>query len=67
MHYAEIRLFNGDGFTVEGDLEEVERKLSDAARSGKSRLAWFTEHGTGDSVGMNPDHVATLRASEISG
>lgn len=67
MPYADIKLFNGDGFTVEGDLDEAERKLSDAARSGQSRLAWFTEQGSGDSVGVNPDHVTTLRASKTSG
>jgi hypothetical protein len=64
--YAEVRLLNGDVFTVEGTLEEVEGKLSDAARSGQSRLAWFTEHGTDASVGVNPAHVASLKASEIS-
>jgi hypothetical protein len=63
---AEIRLLNGDVFTVDGTLEEVEKKLSDAARSGQSRLAWFREFGTHASVGVNPDHVATLRDSETS-
>jgi hypothetical protein len=66
--YAEIKLINSDVFTVEGTLDEVEKKLSDAARSGQSRLAWFTEYGgTDSSVGVNPDHVAALRASEVSG
>jgi hypothetical protein len=51
---------------VQGTLDEVEGKLSDAARSGQSRLAWFTEHGTDGSVGINPAHVATLKVSEIS-
>ena len=64
--YAEVRLLNGDVFVVEGTLDEVESKLSDAARSGQSRLAWFTEHGTDGSVGVNPAHVATLKVSEIS-
>jgi hypothetical protein len=63
---AEIRLLNGDVFTVDGAVEEVEKRLSDAARSGQSRLAWFTEVGTDASVGVNPDHVATLRTSEAS-
>jgi hypothetical protein len=67
MDYAEIKLLNGDAFTVEGTFDEVEKKLSDAARSGQSRLAWFTEYGTDGSVGVNPDHVASLRASQISG
>jgi hypothetical protein len=64
--YAEIRLLNGDVFTVEGTLDEVENKLSDAARSGQSRLAWFTGYGTDGSVGVNPAHVASLKVSEIS-
>jgi hypothetical protein len=64
--YAEVRLLSGDVFTVEGTLDEVESKLSDAARSGQSRLAWFTEYGTDGSVGVNPVHVTTLRVSEIS-
>jgi hypothetical protein len=64
--YAEVRLLNGDVFVVEGTLDEVEGKLSDAARSGQSRLAWFTEHGTDASVGVNPAHVATLRINESS-
>jgi hypothetical protein len=64
--YAEIRLVNGDVFMVEGTLDEVEGKLSDAARSGQSRLAWFTEYGTDGSVGINPAHVASLKVSEIS-
>jgi hypothetical protein len=63
--YVEVRLLNGDVFTVEGTLDEVESKLSDAARSGQSRLAWFTEHGTDGSVGVNPAHVTSLMVSEI--
>jgi hypothetical protein len=47
-------------------VDEVESKLSDAARSGQARLAWFTEDGTDGSVGVNPAHVATLKVSEIS-
>jgi hypothetical protein len=64
--YAEVKLLNGDVFTVEGALDEVESKLSDAARSGQSRLAWFTEYGTDGSVGVNALHVTTLKVSEIS-
>ena len=64
--YAEIRLVSGDVFTVEGTVEEVEKELSDAARSGQARLGWFKEQGTDDPVGVNPAHVIALRASEIS-
>ena len=66
MGYAEVRLPSGDIFTVEGSLDEVEKKLSDAARSGQARLAWFKEPGNDDPVGVNPAHVVALRASEIS-
>ena len=64
MECAEIRLVGGDVFTVEGSLDEIEKALSDAARSGQSRLAWFTDHGTDTRVGVNPAHVAALRISE---
>jgi hypothetical protein len=64
--YVEITLPSGDVFTVEGGLDEVEKRLSDAARSGQSRLAWFKERGKDDSIGVNPAHVVALRASEPS-
>ena len=64
--HAEIRLVNGDVFTVDGTLDEVEKELSDAARSAQSRLAWFNEYGADGSVGINPAHVAALRVSENS-
>lgn len=58
-----VELANGNAIEVEGDLETTEKKLSDAARSGQSRLAWFKEHGTGHPVGVNPDQVAVLRSN----
>jgi hypothetical protein len=66
VHYAEIRLISGEVFTVGGTLDEVEKALSDAARSGQARLAWFKEYGADGSVGVNPAHVAALRTSEVS-
>ncbi len=65
MGYSEVKLLNGDVFVVEGTLDEVEGKLSDAARSGQSRLAWFTEYGADGSVGVNPAHVAVLKVKEM--
>jgi hypothetical protein len=64
---VEITLPSGEVLAVEGPLEEVEKGLSDAARSGQSRLAWFTEHESGDPIGVNPAHVVALRAGESSG
>lgn len=64
MKHAEIRLVNSDAIRVEGSLSEVEKELSDAARSGRSRFAWLTDESTGQQVGVNPDHVVSLRLSE---
>jgi hypothetical protein len=63
---TEIKLLSGDIFTVEGNTDEVERALSDAARSGQSRLAWLTECGKGHAIGINPTHVIAVKLSEIS-
>ena len=67
MEHAEIRLANTDAITVEGSLSEVEKELSDAARSGSSRFAWLTEEGSGHRVGVNPDQVVSLRLSDDQG
>ena len=56
-------MVNSDSIRVEGSLSEVEKELSDAARSGSSRFAWLTDKGTGRQVGVNPDHVVSLRLS----
>ena len=66
MEYTDIRLLNGDVFTVKGALVDVEKGRSDAARSGQGRLAWFEQHGADGSVGLNPTHVVAVRASETS-
>jgi hypothetical protein len=57
-------MVNSDAISVEGSLSEVEKELSDAARSGRSRFAWLTDKGTGQQVGVNPDHVVSLRPSD---
>lgn len=68
MNYVKLTLLgDDDALEVEGELREVEKALSDAARSGQSRLAWFRERGRDDSVGVNPAHVVALRPGESSG
>ncbi len=52
---------NGEIVEVDGDIGEVEKLLSDAARSGHARFAWLVERGSGERVGVNPDQVLTLR------
>lgn len=66
MRNAEVTLLNGQIIEVEGDVSEVERVLSDAARSGHARFAWLIEHGSGERVGVNPDQVLTLRGGELA-
>jgi hypothetical protein len=63
MSHAEVRMINGDVIGVEGSLDEVEKELSDTARSGSSRLAWLTAVGTGERIGVKPDHVVSIRKS----
>lgn len=67
MEHAEIRMVNGETIRVEGTLSEVEKELSDAARSGSSRFAWLTREGSGRQVGVNPDHVISLEPSDGQG
>ena len=67
MPCTAISLLSGDVFMVEGTTAEVERALSDAARSGQSRLAWLKEFGRGEQIGVNPAHVIALRLGEASG
>lgn len=64
MSEAEIRMVNGDAIAVEGSLSDVEKELSDAARSGRSRFAWLTDKSTGEQVGVNPDQVVSLRLTD---
>jgi hypothetical protein len=63
---TEIKLLSGDIFTVEGNTDDVERALSDAARSGQSRLAWLTECDKRHPIGINPTHVVAVKLSESS-
>ena len=61
MNQVQLQLVTGESLTAVEALEEVEKALSDAARSGQSRLAWLTEAGTDRRIGVNPAHVVTLR------
>lgn len=57
---VEIRLADGERVTVTGDFGDVEKRLSDAARSGPSRLAWLRRVDDGGTVAVNPAHVVAL-------
>lgn len=60
-------MLNGDAIRVRGKLRDVEKELSDAARSGSSSLAWLQEEGSGEEIGVNPDHVVSLSESGGAG
>ena len=68
VHVKDEKTGKSTKFTIVGSAEAKpgENKLSNAARSGQSRLAWFTQYGTDGSVGVNPVHVTTLKVSAIS-
>ena len=56
-------MISGESVAVKGTIEQVEKVLSDAARSGQSRMAWFGQADGSGRVGINPAHVATLKPS----
>jgi hypothetical protein len=58
-----LHMANGERLKVTGTLEEVEKTLGDAARSGRSRLAWLTDADKGTPVGVNPVQVSTVSGS----
>jgi hypothetical protein len=60
----DLHMANGERLSVTGTLEEVEKTLSDAARSGQSRLAWLTDAKSKARVGVNPAQVSTVRLSD---
>jgi hypothetical protein len=60
----ELGLANGGVIFVAGSAGDAEKALSDAARSGQSRLAWFTDARSGRAIGINPAQVVSLSAGE---
>ena len=47
-----------------GIRKQVEAAILSAARGSIMEFAWMTEAGSGDRVGVNPDHVLLLRVPE---
>ena len=58
---TEIAVTHGERYRVEGEPKDVERRILDAARGSIMQLAWLVELETGRDLGVNPDHVVTLR------
>lgn len=60
---TEITLVTGDRYRVEGDAEEVGRRIMDAARGSIMQLAVLIEAGSRAELAVNPEHVTLLRAA----
>ena len=58
---TEVHYLNGDSDLVLGSIEQVAKALSDAARSGQSRLAWLASAHGEQRIAANPAHVTSLR------
>jgi hypothetical protein len=60
----ELTLTGGERLRVEGDPKDVEAAILSAARGSIMEFAWMTEADSGQRVGVNPEHVLTLRVLE---
>ena len=59
---TEITLLGGERHRVDGDAKQVEQLILDAARGSILQFAWLTDAETAEPLGINPEHVTTLRA-----
>lgn len=59
---TEVTLVGGERLRVHGEPKDVEAAILSAARGSIMEFAWMTEAESGQSVGVNPDHVLLLRA-----
>jgi hypothetical protein len=60
-HITEITVLGGDRYSVDGDAKAVEAIILDAARGSLMGFAWVVEAGTGEQIGLNPEHIVMLR------
>jgi hypothetical protein len=58
---TEITLLGGERHRVEGQAKDVEQLILGAARGSIMQFAWFTDAQTAEPLGINPEHVMTLR------
>jgi hypothetical protein len=55
-----LLLSTGDRLEVAGTIQDVEKRLQNAARSSPGTVAWLEDAESGESVCVNPTHVVTL-------
>ena len=63
MATTSVLLVTGELLEIEGEVSDIDRLLQDAARSSNGTLAWMTDMGTSEPVGVNPAHVVTVRGA----
>ncbi len=61
MATTTLLLTTGEALEVNGELDEVAKKLENAARSSAGTLAWFEQATDGERFGVNPGHLVTVR------
>jgi len=59
---TELTIVGGERYRIQGDAREVEHQIIDAARGSMLALAWLIDADTGESLGINPEHVVSLRS-----
>lgn len=64
---TEIVLAGGERITTQEPTKVVEAAILSAARGSIMELAWVMDARTGERVGINPDHVVTLRELTTGG
>lgn len=64
---TEITLLGGERHRVDGDVKQVEQLILDAARGSIMQFAWVTDAQTAEPLGINPEHVMTLRTVSATG
>ena len=63
---TEITVVGGERLRVEGEPRDIEGLILAAARGSIMELAWLTHAESGESLGINPEHVVMLRAISSS-
>lgn len=61
MADTELTLTGGQRLRVEGEPRTVEAAIVAAARGSIMELAWVVEAGSGERLGLNPEHVVMIR------
>jgi len=61
---TKVLLVTGEQLEVEGSIEDVAKKLENAARSTAGTLAWLTEAATRQPLGLNATQVVTVRPGD---